>query len=456
MSFRPNTVAVFLAMFLSACQKYSIAPLDLEGHQRSLEARDPAASPVVEYARTLGAPAQRGGAFDPSDGLSLDEAEVVALFFNPQLRVARLKAEVPRVGAAAAGRWEDPQFGIDVERIIESVQHPWVLAGTIHFTLPLSGRLEVERQKAEEEARTETLRALSEEQRVLAELRAQWLEWSAAVERAALTRKVIEELDTLVSRADRLRDAGELDPIDARLLRLERMKQSGRLLGHESDGREAEIKLKSRLGLVPDAPVKLLPSLAASALALPDRDGIPALILKTPRMQVVRAEYAIAERTLELAVRKQYPDVNLGGGLGTDRGDNNVLFGVALPLPLLNGNRREIAEARAAREVARAAAEGEQERLLGEFAAAQWRLEGARRRVEQVERELAPLADQQVEDARRLGRAGVFNTLLLLQAIQAAHEARLEVIAARLALRLVQQEIRSLLDPGRGREKEQP
>src|SRR5688572_284171 len=107
---KPVGLAVIFAcpFVLVACQRYSPAPLDLAGHHAAVAARDPSATDVIAYARRLGAPPEGAAKYDPSDGLSLAEGEVVALFFNPQLRLARLKADVPRVGAAEAGRWEDP------------------------------------------------------------------------------------------------------------------------------------------------------------------------------------------------------------------------------------------------------------------------------------------------------------------------------------------------------------
>src|SRR5688500_8874313 len=103
------SVIIVAPFTLAACQRYAPAPLDLEGYRASLHARDVTGAGVRDYARRL---AEGGtgpaGPYDPTDGLSLDEAEVVALFFNPQLRLARLDAAVRRLGAAEAGRWEDP------------------------------------------------------------------------------------------------------------------------------------------------------------------------------------------------------------------------------------------------------------------------------------------------------------------------------------------------------------
>ena len=439
------TMLLLWPLSLTACQSYAPAPLDLSAHRTSMERRDPAAAEVTAYANRFQTAADAATVYDPADGLSLAEAEVVALFFNPELRLARLKANVPRVGAVEAGRWEDPELAIDGARILDNVEDRWVLGGIVNVTIPISGRLGVEREKARAEATVEELRALADERRVLAELRAAWAEWSAASERAALTRQFVAELDPAVERAERLRAAGELDPVDARLLRIERVTQTATLNRHQSDAQAAEFELKARLGLVPTADVKLTPSIRPRLVSLSESQW-SARVAEHPRVRLARAEYEVAERTLKLEIRKQYPDLQLGGGFGADEGDERVLFGAALPLPLLNANRRAIAEARAEREVARAAAQGEYERLLAEATVAQTRLVAARERLSFVEKELAPLADQQLMEARRLTQLGEFDTLVLLEALTAAHAAKLEVLDARLSVTLGGRRLEALLE----------
>lgn len=441
------SILLLCPLVLTACQPYAPSPLDLSAYNARVGARAAFGPEVAAYAERLRTPSTQPSQFDASDGLSLGEAEVMALFFNPELRLARLKAEVPRVGAAEAGRWEDPELGIDGERITESVEHPWVLGGVLNLTIPISGRLGVERDKAKSEATAGELRALAEERRLLAELRAAWAEWSAATERAALTRQLVAELDPVVERTERLRAAGELDPVDARLLRIERVSQAGKLQRYEADARVAEVELKARLGLFPTADVKLVPAIPVANVWAAGVH-LPAVIAEHPRVRLARAEYEVAERTLKLEVRKQYPDLKIGGGFGTDEGDERVLFGAALPLPLFNANRRAIAEARAGREVARAAAEAEYERLMAEASVAQVRLDAARARLAYVEKELTPLADQQVADAARLGELGDFNTLVLLEALKTAHEAKLEILDARLNVALGSRRLEALLEGG--------
>ena len=433
-----------LSAVLAGCQHYRPSPLDLGGHASRWAARDAAAPEVAEYAARL---ATLNGAapepFDAADGLSLREAEAVALFFNPRLRVARLKANVPLVGAKEAGRWEDPELAVDGERIIESVDDPWVLGGTISFTIPLSGRLGVERDRAFAEADAGRLRACVEEAAVLADLRRAWAEWTAARQRHELSTQYLADLDEVLRSAEGLLRAKEVDATDVRPFQIERATRSAESQSLALQQRQQEAAVKALLGLVPEAQVALLPSFPATNPPAP-ADRRQWVQENHPAVLLARAEYAAAEKALELEVRKQYPDLTLGGGYGTDEGQSRILFGAGLPLPLLNRNRRAIAEARANRDVARAAAEGELEDLVGRLFRAELAAEAARERRRLIETDVIPLADRQIDDLRRLGRLGDFNTLALLDALRTAHEAKVQLLEARAAEAAAANELNAL------------
>ena len=76
------------AMMLVGCQSYQSKPLDLASHRDAWRARTPGDEPVRAFANRLAGTGQPT-AFDPADGLSLAEGELVALVFNPDLRIAR-------------------------------------------------------------------------------------------------------------------------------------------------------------------------------------------------------------------------------------------------------------------------------------------------------------------------------------------------------------------------------
>ncbi|MFM7132884.1 MAG: hypothetical protein ACKO0W_01055, partial [Planctomycetota bacterium] len=113
------SISVALA---GGCRSYGPSPLALDAHEATFVARDASASEVAEFARSL-APAGAGAAaFDPSDGLSVGEAEIVALVFNPDLRERRLAAGIAAAGAAHAADWDDPrEFAARLERAHEGI-----------------------------------------------------------------------------------------------------------------------------------------------------------------------------------------------------------------------------------------------------------------------------------------------------------------------------------------------
>jgi cobalt-zinc-cadmium efflux system outer membrane protein len=430
---------------LAGCQKYRPSPLDIGDHGSRWETRDPASAEVADYAARLAkldypmlAP------FDLSDGMSLREAEVVALFFNPKLRVARLKANVPLLGAREAGRWEDPQLAIDGERIVKSVDEPWVLGGTINFTIPISGRLRVERARAFAEADAERLRAYVEETAVVAELRTAWAELFVTGERRAVATQYLKELDDVLRSAESLLKAREIDTTDARLFRVERATRRAELQALESDYRQKEAAVKSLLGLIPAANVQLVPSLLEHDAISPSTMQRQWIQETHPRLLLLRAEYAASEKALELEIRKQYPDLAIGGGFGTDEGQSRILFGAGLPLPLLNRNRRGIAEALAGRDVAKAAAESGYEELVSQLARAELAAEAAHQQRQSLETEVIPLVDEQVRELRQLGRLGDFNTLILLEALRTAYEAKTQLLNAALRQATTRNELNAL------------
>jgi cobalt-zinc-cadmium efflux system outer membrane protein len=165
-------------------------------------------------------------------------------------------------------------------------------------------------------------------------------------------------------------------------------------------------------------------------------------------MRLAKAEYAVAERTLDAEIRKQHPDLTVGAGPGTEEGDSRVLFGLGLPLPILNANRRAIAEARASRDVAKAAAEATYEELIGELSRARINYEAAQVRIEFLKNELVPLVDQQLNDAKRLARLGEFQTLISLEAYTKAFETKLDVLEAMLKQGQVANQLQLLLHAG--------
>lgn len=417
-----------LCAFVGGCATYAPQPLDPGASLTAWHERTPALLLVRDFAQSQRPATTKPVEFNAEDGIDLAEAEVLALLFNPQLRHARLEADVTRLGAAEAGRWEDPRFGIDAERILSGANDPWVLGGLFNLTIPLSGRLSVERELATAEADVAKLRAVEKERQIIADLRKTWAEYSAIQLRRTAIDQAISDLTTIESSTGKLRDAGELDPTDARLFTIDLTRRRSQKVSIDREMKRTEATLRQLMGLSPQVSLTLVPELRA------DISSSAFAIETNPRVAAAHGAYQVAERNFELEIRKQYPDIEIGGGFGTDEGDSRLLGGFSLPIPIFNGNRRAIVEARAQRETAAAAYEAELIAVTSELDLWTNDAAGALEEVRVIENDLIPLVDRQLIEARRLLEVGEFNPLLVRDAIDDALSTKLELINARLSL----------------------
>lgn len=434
---------------LGGCRSYERRPLDLPAHQAAFLARTPDAPEVQTFAATLD-PSPSAQVFDPADGITCAEAEVIAMVYNADLRLARLRAGITLATAENAGLWEDPTIGVDLTRIIQSTPNPWKVFATVGLTIPISGRLEIEKQRAGLEHAAELARLVEAEWQTRIAVRRAWTEWSAVEAQLTARRDFITRVDQVLAVVDKMEQAGELTRTEARLFRIERATKLSELAAIESQVQQGQLRLHRLMGLAPDAPISLqpdgigpAPAEASSAPPL-ERDQ---LTRRSPALLIALAEYQTAEKSLELEVRRQYPDLQIGPGYGREDGQDQVLFGFSLPLPILNGNRQGIAEALARRDLARAAAETTLEQLLSSVRSAEIHAEAAAKQRTTLEREIVPLVDAQYADARRVAQLGEVNTLVLLESLTRQQDAKVQLIEARRDEALAAIDLAELLGP---------
>ena len=447
------SAAITASLAAAGCATYRPVPLDAGAHSASFRARTPDPEPASAWLARL-AGQQSGGTeqsperFDLSDGVSLAEAQAVAMVYSADLRLARLKAGVTLAGATNAGLWQDPTLRVDLTRIIQSAANPWKVFSSVGFTVPLSGRLEIEKRRAGVEHAGELVRVAQREWQTGIELRRAWCRWSAATARADSAAEVLGNVGSLQAVMDAMESAGELSRIEARLFRMERLARVAELEQARAEAAEGELTIKGLMGMAPGSPLRFEPTLVAAG-AENGWNDVTRPVENRPMVEMARVEYEVAERTLELEVRRQYPDLTIGPGYGSEDGQDQFLLGLAAPLPVLNANRRAIAEATAARELARAGVEAAVERTEGELALARLALESSSRRRAALERELLPMVDAQLEDVRGVARLGEVNTPVLIESLRRRHDALLALVGTRRDETLAHIRIDELLGPRR-------
>tara|TARA_R110002072_G_scaffold101703_1_gene224003 strand:- start:6892 stop:8385 length:1494 start_codon:yes stop_codon:yes gene_type:complete len=442
----PGLGSAITLLTLTGCQSYERRPLDLAEHRAVYDARLDTTEPISRFIDRL---TEQGQAvpdrFDPSDGLSVAEGEVIALFYNPELRIARLDAGVTLANFETAGLWEDPQFGFDGAEIL-SPAGPFEYGLTLSLTIPVSGRLGVEKDRAGAAYEAELRRIVDAEWSTRSAVRSAWASWSAASERLTLLLEVTGQVERVAEITDQLESAGELTRVEARLLRAELVQTRADVAQAKLGVARSRIELLGLLGLAPDTVVDLIPTLHP-VLPIDVGDTIERLIEANTLLAVQRAEYQVAEETLRLEVRKQYPDITIGTGFGSEDNDDRLLLGVSIPIPVFNANRAGIAEARARRQVAGVAAETTFEQLSRELAISREVYYAVQTQREAFERELVPMLDEQSAEVEQLIDLGEVNTLLLLETVTRRFEAKSRLLDLRLAEITAAVEIARLLGP---------
>ncbi len=459
--FTVRSIAAMLvaAILTTACQEYQAKPLDLDAHRGEFLERTTEGPAVAEIAKSIAQDPSSMSAsdatFDLSDGLSLREAEAVAMVFNAQLRIARLRAGVTKATADTAGLWEDPVVGVDIGRILGSSVQPWEAIGGFSLTIPISGRLAIEKERAGAAHVAEIARVAQDEWIVRMSLRRAWCEWSAIEAQLVANAEYLDRLEQILPIVDKLEKAGEMSRSQAQLFKIERASRSSDVNDLRARVAVVELKVRRLVGLSPLATI----SLQASGIGAGDLEALDPiesarggalqskLHLTSPLLIVLRAEYEVAERTLALEIRKQYPDLTVGPGYGTQDGLEQFALGLSAPIPILNANTQAIAQAIAERDVSRASAEAAVESLVADIAQAGESLRRARVRSESLTNEIVPLVDAQFADVRQIAQLGEVDTLVLLESLNRQQEAKQSLIDALREEALAEIQLREILGP---------
>jgi cobalt-zinc-cadmium efflux system outer membrane protein len=430
------SAAALLVCIHAGCQRYTAQPLNITERVEEYLARTPASITSPPDAAT------NVGSEPAVPVLTLAHAQAIALVYNPQLRLARARADVTLAAADNAGFWDDPALELDIGRVLDTAQSPWKLAGALAITLPISGRLSAAKAltSAEHHAQLETI--AQQEWQVRIQTRRNWDSLGAA---SALKSEIISYLaavDSVLELVTTMESAGEISRAQRGLFAIERATQQLALANVTIQIKTAELELKQTLGLPPSStitfsspdlwPTQPQPDITQSNITQLTQLTPQHLALTSPALRVAAAHYQAAERALALEIREQYPDLTLAPGAGRDQGEDELTLGISLPLPTLNRNREAIARATAQRELAATTVQTTLEATVMDHSRASTRLAAATAQLTLIQDTILPTVQSQVEDIRAVAALGEVSTFVLLESLKRRHEAMIMLINTRL------------------------
>ena len=366
MSYTRCLVAVACAAaLLTGCASYKPAPISPAQNADGIQARsldDPRLQEFMAAALASdGEPdsAVRVGA-QPSWGLT--RLTLAAVYYHPNLDIARAKLAEARAGVITAGQVPNPSLSFEELSYNASVAapSPWTVAPVINFLIETFGKREYRTAQARALAQAARDDLATASWQVRGGVRDALLNLWAAQRRLALLRQRLDLQDQLATLLEHRFAVGEASALDVARERTNRNQISLAVRDAERRGVDARTQLAAAIGV----PLEALDgiNLSFDAFENPEQPGAgiatgtlrrDALVNRSD-VQGLLAEYASAESALQLQIANQYPNITLSPGYAYDAGANKYMLLPAADLPIFNQNQGPIAEAEARRAAAAA------------------------------------------------------------------------------------------------------
>jgi outer membrane protein, heavy metal efflux system len=423
-----HVTLVFLIGVLVACAHYHAAPLDPAHTADQFAARRLAEVPLRDdLLRLLPQPATQ---WPPREW---DRADLlaVALTQNPQLAVARAQITAAQSREITAGETPNPDLTLQSEYARHD-PHPWLYGVSLNWLLRSPEQRRLETQIAGLDTGDARLQLMDQAWAVRSALAAALSEWESGRRHLILLARLAVAQDRLLGLEKERVSAGEDPPSELLVTEQARIQIEQQEAQLRQSVAAAQAAASKALGLPPQA-------LDDVTFTWPDWGEPPplnedarrdtreqALLSRTDLAQAMLA-YAAAEAKLHLSIARQYPQFVLSPGYYWDHGIAKFPFDVGFTLPV-NGNKGEIAEARAGRELAGQRMLALQGDIYGEIVAAE--------RAESIARQSADAAERQLQAAQRQKRASDLG--FSLGAADRQDQLSAEIIIVRSELEVVQ------------------
>jgi len=281
---------------------------------------------------------------------------MAAVFYHPELSLARAQLSSAKAGRITAGERPNPTIslvpGYDTT---SSGISPWFPGMSIDFPLETAGKRSHRMNAASNLTESARLNVISMAWNVRSNVRRCMLDLYAHHETEILLKHQKEIQSNIVDIMKLRKQAGDISTFDVNQTQI--TLDTIRSARQENSIQEAQarVRLANSLGLPVGTLKNIVIDFSIFGSSLPEFD------LQAARKQAVSnrsdvlialSDFEASQCALQLEIAKQYPDINIGPGYQFDQGDNKWTIGIAFSLPVFNRNRGSIAEANAKREEA--------------------------------------------------------------------------------------------------------
>jgi cobalt-zinc-cadmium efflux system outer membrane protein len=374
MPYRLNFYLVIV--LLSGCVGFHPKPLSPEEAARAFSAR------------TLTDPGLQKFMGKTTGSWDLDAWTMAALYYHPDLDVARAQWKTAQAGERTAGERPNPMLSLGPTWVSnpDAGLSPWIAGFSFDIPIETAGKRGIRRRQAAALAEAARQNLAQTAWQIRSRVRAALLAYFAAQKSKWILIHQGKELDENARLLSERSANGSASPFNA--------SQAALLAGRNrlalQDALRQEADSRSQLADAIGVPAGALKSVSLSSTtfaSLPDpgeailSQARRAALLGRPDLLSALASYAANEAALEQEIAKQYPDLHLGPGFAYDQGQDKWSLGLTFPLPIFNQNKGLIAEAQSRREEAAARFLALQDKIINEVDRARAAYCAARRKL---------------------------------------------------------------------------
>ncbi len=309
----------------------------------------------------------------PRTNWDLTTATLAALYYHPDVDLARARWHTVAAGQITAGQRPNPNLAFTPRLNSSSIGTgltPWILGGMLDIPIETAGKRRYRMAQAQHQGEQARFDLASAAWLLRHRVRTSLLALQGARETEALGRNQAETLGQVAQMMERQRIAGAVSPVEVAVARVAYQNAQLNLKDAQRQEADAHGTLAQAMGV----PVRALEGVT---WAFTDLGEFPTnlvagdlqrqAVLNRADVLAALAEYAASESALQVQIARQYPDIHLRPGYELDQQKNKWTLGISMDLPILNQNQGPIAEAQAKREEAAAKFNGVQARAIGEI-----------------------------------------------------------------------------------------
>ncbi|MDO9046227.1 MAG: TolC family protein [Methylobacter sp.] len=413
------TLFTLLSLSLTGCARFENHPLNPADSAARIEARTLSSAGLRNFINSV--VANKTGW--PSKAWDIDRLTLAAIYYHPDLALARAQAETMDAAATTAAQRPNPSVNISPTWIsnLATAAVPWIAASYISIPIETAGKRDFRIAKAEHLTDAAHLRVADAAWLVRGRLRLTMLEVYAAQEAERLLQQQLTVQQAMAERLEQQLTVGEITrpEVTRSHIALNQLKLNANAAQKRSA--ESRVLLAAAIGLPVDALTDI--ELDFANLSRPPAlNGIPVQNLKETALQkrpdvlAALADYDAAQSALQLEIANQYPNIQANPGYTWETGEHRWALGAtALSVPILHQNQGPIAEAEARRHELAVRFEALQMRILGDIDRAHAGLAAVLAKWLAAEQQMH-IQQQNLYSAEALFQAGETDRLALLGA----------------------------------------